>query len=57
MPPTTQQVLDALEEMQKAPIPPGYRSVARSAALEIVLLQAKLKRAEYEVSRSSYHCD
>lgn len=48
MPPTTQQVLDGLEEMANhAPIPIGWKSIARSAANEIEKLRAerlKLKR-------------
>lgn len=42
MPPTTQQILDALEEMQKAPIPTGYQSVAKAAAKEIARLRKAL---------------
>lgn len=51
MPPTTQQVLDALEEMQKAPIPIGYQSVAKSAANEIV----RLRKALDQRSKLNHH--
>jgi hypothetical protein len=31
MPPTTQQVLDGLDEMQRAPIPVGWQSIAKES--------------------------
>lgn len=40
MPPSTQQVLDALDEMQNCPIPLGYKAVAKAAAAEIGRLKA-----------------
>jgi predicted transcriptional regulator of viral defense system len=45
--PTTQQIIDALTEIDYCPIPPGYRSIAKAAAAEIEKLRAEqLKLAQ-----------